>query len=239
MKTIGILQPGRIGDIIINLPIAKHYSDLGYNVVWPIAAPFIKSFTYAADYVQFIPVKHDNAADIMNWHRDAEWILNQFDCEKVLDLLYDFPGSSITSTLWHQSKQNFDEYRYTSSDVPFEKKWNLKINRNIDREMELYTTLVKQEKYVVTHLTSSAGRKQITLSDDILNDYQVIDITPVTNNVFDWCTILEKAAKLIMVDSCFVNLVEGLNLNDNKVLIPKGGTYQMPIVRTKWKVVNA
>lgn len=238
MKRIGIIQPGRIGDIIISLPIAKHYADLGYNVVWPIAAPFIEPFTDAVDYVQFIPIRHENALDIGNWHKDAEWILKQFDCEKVLDMLYDFPGSSVVSHLWHQSKQNFDEYRYTSSGIPFEEKWNLSINRNEKRELDLYDKLVTQDKYIVTHLTSSAGTKSVTLSDEILNDYQIINISPITNNIFDWCTILEKAAKLILVDSCFVNLVEQLDLNDNKVLIPKGGTYQVPIVKTKWKVMN-
>ena len=32
MKTVYMIQPGKLGDLIITTPIAKYYSELGYQV---------------------------------------------------------------------------------------------------------------------------------------------------------------------------------------------------------------
>ena len=237
-KTLGIIQPGRIGDLIISLPIAKYYHDRGYKVVWPIAAPFVKSFSFAADYVQFIPVRHSHVSDTTEWHKTSEWILNQFDCDKKLDLLFNMTDTEVASRGWKESKLNWDEYRYKLAEVPFDEKWNLVINRNKERELRLYDTVVKQDKYIVAHTQASAVRRTIELSQEILSEYQVVNLTQITDNIFDWTMVLEKAAKLILIDSCFANLVEQLGIGgSNKVLLHKGQDFALPIMRSKWRVV--
>jgi len=59
MKNLGIIQPGRLGDIIICLPIAKFYNEQGYKVYWPIFENYIPIFSEAIDYVHFLPVASD------------------------------------------------------------------------------------------------------------------------------------------------------------------------------------
>ena len=59
MKRIGIIQPGRIGDILICLPIAKWYYDRGHEIIWPVDSAIIKNFIGYIDYVKFIPVNFD------------------------------------------------------------------------------------------------------------------------------------------------------------------------------------
>tara|TARA_R110000822_G_scaffold145230_1_gene284061 strand:- start:4059 stop:4769 length:711 start_codon:yes stop_codon:yes gene_type:complete len=234
MKSIGIIQPGRIGDIIISLPIAKYYNDKGYKIIWPIAAPFIKQFSDAVDYAQFIPVRHLNISDTQSWHRDAKWILNSFDCDKQFDLLLNMADADEASNKWRKSGKPFDEFRYDITNVPFEEKWNLQINRNEERENALYNKVVTQDKYVVCHTQASNVSRNITLSDEITNNYQVVNLTQITNNIFDWIKVLENATKLIMIDSCFANLVEQLDLNDNKTILDKGNDFQLPTLKTKW-----
>ena len=58
-KTIGIIQPGKLGDLIICLPIAKYYHDQGYEVHWPVFSNFAPMMTEVVDYVKYIPVSND------------------------------------------------------------------------------------------------------------------------------------------------------------------------------------
>jgi hypothetical protein len=44
-KRIVMVQPGKLGDILICAPIAKHYNDLGYEVLWPVFSNFISTIS--------------------------------------------------------------------------------------------------------------------------------------------------------------------------------------------------
>jgi hypothetical protein len=43
-KKLLLIQPGRFGDIIICLPIAKFYHSLGYSIIWPISEHYTEIF---------------------------------------------------------------------------------------------------------------------------------------------------------------------------------------------------
>lgn len=234
-KILGILQPGRMGDIVISLPIAKYYFDMGYKVVWPLASPFIPFFTSAVDYVQFIPVRHSNMADTANWHSEAENILNEFDCDVKLDLLFNMTNTDKASSEWKKSGLKFDEYRYTISNVPFEEKWNLQINRNLKRETELYNSIVKNEKYVVYQFNGAGFSRGIKIENP--NNYQLIEIKPITNNPFDWLTVLEKSCSIIVIDSVFANIVEQLNMSNKKYFLLRSPDIMTPKLKNEWRIL--
>ncbi len=50
-KKAVILQPGKLGDLIITIPIAKHYSSLGYEIYWPVFDNFI-SFLSRFEFIK-------------------------------------------------------------------------------------------------------------------------------------------------------------------------------------------
>ena len=94
MKTIGIIQPGRLGDLIICLPIANYYNSKGYYVYWPIFKQFLEMFKEAAPHINFIPVT-DN---VWNCVSEAFNALKEANVTKILDLAATFPGSNF---LWY------------------------------------------------------------------------------------------------------------------------------------------
>ena len=59
MNKIGIVQPGKLGDLIILLPAAKYLHDKGNKVYWPIYSQYVKMFEEVVDYVNFIPVSNN------------------------------------------------------------------------------------------------------------------------------------------------------------------------------------
>ncbi len=52
-KKAVILQPGKLGDLIITIPIAKHYNSLGYEIHWPVFDNFL-SFLGRFDFINAI-----------------------------------------------------------------------------------------------------------------------------------------------------------------------------------------
>jgi hypothetical protein len=67
------------------------------------------------------------------------------------------------------------------------------------------------------------------------SDWQIIEITPsITNNVFDWLTILERAQSLILVDSVFANIVDQMNIGDDRYFIPRSHIGLTPVLGNHW-----
>jgi hypothetical protein len=232
MKRLGIILPGKIGDIIICLPIAKHYYDLGYEIFWPLYQEIIDNFKEYIDYVNFLPVSYS-----LNSISESYNLLNNLSCE-ILDLSFNSPGSWENNNTKHFSTQNqksFDEIRYSFAKVDFNKKWSLTINRNLNKEKDLYTKLIKNSKYALIQKQSS-DRNIHQVIDTSKYDGQVLELTPITNSIFDWITIIEKAERILLIESCFSNLVDQLKLQNNKqFLILKHGYYLTPLIDGRLK----
>ena len=62
-------------------------------------------------------------------------------------------------------------------------------------------------------------------------------VEEITDNFFDWRLVLERAAKLVMIDSSLANLVESLNLPNEKYLLMRSGINFTPVYRNGWQFV--
>jgi hypothetical protein len=229
MKKLGIIQVGKIGDIIILLPIAKYYKEKGYEIIWPIYKNIIKNFLNYIDYVNFIPCEFDC--------EDARKICKDLKCYEILDLSIGLPNHNQENydNLFSQTDISFDEFKYNLAKVPFDEKWNLKIKRNLENEKILYEKLIKNKKYFLHHLEGSVAKSKITLKSP--ENYDNIFITPITESIFDWIYTIEEASHVICLDSCIANLIEQLNLNDNKTFIRRSPKVETPVLRNNWRVL--
>ena len=230
-NTIGILQPGRIGDIIISLPIAKYYYDRGHKIVWPISNKYFDTFWENIDYVHFIPIADNESM----WVRSSRALLERFNCGTIFELLFNFPYTEVASKKWKESGLGFDEYRYKTTNVPFDEKWKLSITRNTERELDLYNKIITNDSYIVSHTVGSNYKVNIDINSGGLSH---VKISNVTNNIFDWLTIIERAKKLILVDSCFANLVNQLNFTNHKMFILRSQPIETPILRNNWEIIH-
>lgn len=60
---------------------------------------------------------------------------------------------------------------------------------------------------------------------------------PITDSPFDWIYTLEGAARLLLLDSCFCNLVEQLNLPNEKYLVLRSYVEATPVMKNGWQFV--
>jgi hypothetical protein len=229
MSSLGIIQPGRIGDIVIMLPIAKWYSDRGHNIIWPIASEYLDNFIGYVDYVKFFPISFDC--------NEARRCCIEQNCNTIVDTSFCMEGGNVSNEIYYKTNNiPFDEVKYNLANVPFSEKWNLCITRDTVAEQNLFNNLVKTD-YIVKHLQSSDTYKDIDIPNP--NDYQVIEITPKTKSIFDWLTIIENAKQLFLFDSCIANMVEQLNVKTKKTYIQKRTSFvENPTIKNFCNVIK-
>jgi hypothetical protein len=228
---IGLIQSRGIGDIIIALPIAKYYSDRGYDVYWPIDQRFAPSFSQSVDYVNFIPFKFE--ANVQGFLNVPIELLRKAGCDRSIPLYSYLSGDNSGNKAYFNSLK-FDEYKYAAAGVPFREKWNLSVRRDPGREERLYRQLVTQDDFVVVHQQGSNFKSKFGIPAPF-RKCQVIEIAERTENIFDWLGILERARLLILIDSCFSNLVEQLGFENEKVFALRSDVRFTPVLRGNWQ----
>lgn len=231
-KKLGIIQSRGLGDIVIALPIALHYHNQGWQVLWPICSEFLPHFEQHVPWIKWIPVTTDPGSFFYDQPLRA---LKNFQCDLIIPLYQALTGQKFHEELYFQHTK-FDQYKYIKAGVPFLNKWLLNdcITRDLQAEEALYKSLVQKSQYAVIHLEGSDHRAQF--DDSIIpEDWQRIYIEPGhTGSIFNWLKILEGAESIICVDSCIANLVDQLNIGTDRYFIPRSHIGLTPVLGQEW-----
>lgn len=265
---LGIIQVRGIGDAIIALPIAEYYYNQGFDVFFALDDRFCDSFQKAAPYCTFVPVpfkefRNDLGLNNPYWYELPRLLLLDKKCQHIISfpyheshLLETDKREEVRQSLIHRLQGDFesrvtrlqlfkhlkfDEYKYATAKVPFHNKWKLNIVRDYRRERLLYDKVVleKNKKLIVTHLEGSDIKYNHTAIGFDSNTHQLVNIdSSKTDNIFDWLTVIENSDKLILLDSVFCNLVEQLNLKNEKHFIRRSSIFMTPVLRNNWDYVQ-
>jgi hypothetical protein len=237
-RRIGIIQSRGLGDLIIALPIALHYKESGYDeILWPICEEFMPSMTKAAPWVTWIPLKTDPYGEF--FYVKAEKNLKYRDCEDIVCLYQYLSNMPQLSDPDLFPILKFDQYKYAVSGVPFKHKQRLGecIQRNPAAEDRVYSSVVDPAaaKYIVVHVEGSSLKLNLDFSEAEAQGYQVVEIREgVTDNIFDWLGVIEGAESVYLIDSCFANMVDGLDLHRDKWFIRRSKMDLTPVLLSDW-----
>lgn len=236
---VGLIQTHALGDILIALPIAQHMLRQGFKVYWPIDSLHLKMFDeISGGAINFLPIERDSLG-----FRSIDYFLNKplemltsIGCEKIYSL-YSALGehTDVTVNQTYSNSLKFDEYKYAVTGVPFSKKWDLEIHRNAEREEVLLNKLNLRKNYIIYHDT--AGDNEcipINIPSEILLDYELVRVSPLTPNFIDWVPIFEGASGIFVIDSLYANLIEQLNIGKNKHLKLRSSTQFTPVFKNGW-----
>jgi len=238
--SLGFIQSRGLGDLIIALPIAHYYRLKGKTIYWPICEEFFPTMSQAAPWVNWIPMKTDPVGKFF-WDSPQlalKYIVPQDNIINLMQFLSSRPQDSDPDIF---PILKFDQYKYAAAGVPFLWKWRLSecIQRDLSAEQALYTRLVKKSKYIVVHLTGSDRRIDLDFSDAHQKGYQVIEIQEgLTANAFNWLKILEGAEALYLLDSCFANMVDQLDLGADKTFIRRSKMDLTPVLGSDWSYMS-
>jgi hypothetical protein len=119
----------------------------------------------------------------------------------------------------HPQSKQFDESFYLQNNIPFVNRWEkFKVVRNLDREMELFSKFnVKENEYVFIHDDIS---RNFNINDDVVINKNLKIIRPIiglTDNIFDYCYLMEHSIESHFIDSCFRLIFDSLKLRNTNI----------------------
>ena len=220
MDKLLIIQPGRFGDILICLPIAKWYAK-DFDVEWLCSERFHPIFRNI-DYCQPI-------SDRKTGYKE------------ILDLSFGIVMETEVEKWWKETREflfSFVEGKYIQGGVALSERWNLSWKRNYEKENELLHIVVKKygDDYNLVH-EKSEGR----FERNILVDKKVI-FAPIKGfNIFDWYLVIKHAKAIHCIDSVLCNFVEVICewkqpkfYYDNA----KDPQWNKTIIRNNWRIIK-
>ena len=108
--------------------------------------------------------------------------------------------------------KSFDILFYETVGVNFDVRWNyFKVERDIEREKTFFDTFnIKENEYIFIH---DDDRFKIDLSK-IKNDLKIVKPNiSLTNNMFDYCYLIENAKEVHTIESSFQFIIDSMGLN--------------------------
>lgn len=232
-----ILQPGKLGDLIVTIPIAEHYKKIGYEIHWFVYDNFKNFFKYF-DFVH--PIGMDYS--IKNYYSDKRNNLNSnlemsetqnfyYKCyvlyeqlkqenDILLDISWGFIGSPLRNNamiqVFNSKNKNWIDMRYDIAQVSLKERWNFKWNRDEKKENDLLEFIKNfskkkygSETYSICHNYSN-NKNNIKLNNQINFSYVK------GYEIFDWYKVLLNAEAIACVDSSLCNFVEVIPELKNK-----------------------
>ena len=162
----------------------------------------------------FLPVKAHNFETVRSMYTDDSRIVCipvQSDAD-VSHLSQVAHARKIIRSGFENTRTDWDVSFYDSIGLPFSDRWSsFKILRNADREDALRKKLLLgSEPYIVVHDLSSVGRFEQMVVD--AQGLRVVTVDKVTNNLLDWCGVIEGAEEFHGIDSSVIHLAQCLNV---------------------------
>ena len=236
---IGLIQTRGLGDIVIAAPIAMYYIDRGCEVFWPIDSEFISSFSDAFPKINFLPIHQSitGASSAQYFYYAPLEELNRNNCEVIFCLYshltgFDFGYKRLQEAL------TFDAYKYAVAKVPFQEKWNFHPRRNPAREARVYEMLGLNinEKYNIVH--DQGSNISLEIDSYIENkDIKTVKISAITDNIFDWISVIERSESVYFIDSVYANITEQLNIKVKKSFVIRSAVSLTPVLVNSWKIL--
>jgi hypothetical protein len=214
MKKLLMIQPGAFGDIIVCAPIANWYHERGYEVLYPARAKYhslLEKFPYVTPILLSDEELH------------PDWL--QGDVNKIFNLKLDISKTvNLADRGPHPVAQLPGEKnsvaKYRISEVPLTEQYNLKWERDVIKEDEIFEKYVTDDKYAYVHNSSSDG-EDIPLPDITLPI--VYNDTPEGYSIFDWYKVIVNASEIYCTESALHCFCDGIihQIPGKKYLLPR------------------
>gem|GEM_PF-716646 len=133
---------------------------------------------------------------------------------------------------------------YAMADVPLAKKWSsFYVERDFTKEQELFIKIQPKKPYVFLHEDT---RRDYTIDHKFIGPQFTI-ITPdptLAQNSFDYCSIIEQAVEIHVIDSSFMFMLDCLKYNapQQKLYVHRyareNEDWKLPTLGKNWKIIN-
>jgi hypothetical protein len=110
---------------------------------------------------------------------------------------------------------------------------NFYIDRDFERETLLQNKLNLPCDFAFVNKAGSIGNKDIKVDTNL----PIIELHPITDSIFDWIGVLEKAKEIHTIDSSIFQLAKQLNLNGKKLFYDVRKGNHKNNLDESWKII--
>jgi len=202
MEEIYIYHHLGLGDHIICNAIVRHFSKI-YDKIYL----FVKKHNFKS--VRFM------YNDLIN----IEYIKVNSDIEVESQLLNKNFMRIGFNYLHKNYNRYFDKLFFQQLNIDFEKRWlDFYINRNEKNEIILFDKYnIEENRYIFIHDDKS---RNFNINESFIQDKTLKIIRPIgsyTENIFDYCYLLENAKEIHCIDSSFKLIADSIELNSDRL----------------------
>jgi hypothetical protein len=183
-----------------------------------------------------LAVLHHNLSSVKQLYRDIDVELcpvnSDSDCEKM------YKNNKFIRIGFENCKlPNWEESFYEQMNIDYSYRFShFFIERDYERENLLEQKLELTGKFSFHNNSYSGGKIEI----NSISFLHKIFLSPITDSIFDWIGVLEKAEEIHTIDSAIFQLIKQLNLNSKKYFydiqsIVQSRTKKLP---TNWFIIN-
>lgn len=182
---------------------------------------------FSKDYTLFVKSKYLTSVKQMYSDLDNMNIIEANTIQEIGNILQSIYNMNNDSTIcigYNMPQFNkpvtTEEWFYFQHNQNLNNKWDkFKAYRNHDRELKLYSLFNINEEYIFVHDDNETNhpdhRGPKTIKDEFLpKNIRIVRVNPeLTDNIFDYCLLIEKAKEVHCIESCFAYMTDLLNLN--------------------------
>jgi len=192
--------------------------------------------------IEFEGYFDENSSDFYKWYQNnlkngLNGTLNGVGANN-----YSLQNKKIIRITNNNTNINFDRSFYECAGLDFNKRWDdFYVDRDIQKEICFFEKFnISGEKFIFLHEGGSSGMSKINRKK-ISNDLPIIEAKrELTDNIFDYCYIIENAAEIHCVDSSFLFLTDSIKTNGDLFVhryTKKLSNSEMPTLRKNWNIM--
>jgi len=189
-----------LGDMILCNAIVRNICKKYKQVITFVKPEYEKS-------IKFMYRDIENLELIVTHECDIDPILNKVDLKDKIWVGF----GNIEHLL---ENYRFDECFYRQVGLKYERRWtDFYVKRDLDTEKQLFEkTSLNKNEYIFIHDDKERG----LIIPDAMLPTGIIHYRPdkAVENIFDYCTLIENAKQVHVMDSCFKHIADSLPLNN-------------------------
>lgn len=213
MKKCVIYQPSGLGDIFWVQPIVDFYSNLGYEIHYPVCDFYYENVKKYIAKPNIIWHKESDDYPLKNYkHRESEFLIIDSD-DLYLPL--------IRADRFLPRHCSVMISKYYAANVPISN-WHkhISINRDTEREQKVFDVygIAKDEPYILineTFGTPPTHRTRKSIKNELQNFKNLKVVVPNYEtdeknglNIFDWIGVIENSTETHSVETAFCYLID-------------------------------
>lgn len=158
-----------------------------------------------------LAVKEHNHGSVKQLYRDLDIQFHKVKTDSDCMPLY-FKTPTIRIGFEH-CRQDWEKSFYDQVGLDYSDRFSkFYISRDLEREKALEDKLNLPEEYAFVNRTASTGSSDIELKTNL----SLVELQPITDSLFDWIGVIEKAKEIHTIDSSIFQLIRQLPTSGDK-----------------------